>query len=110
MNKARKKSICGIIQRLQQLAKYMSIYDTDQVVSIIEDILDQVVAILDDEETYFYNIPENLQNSERYEISEAACDNLEDAISELEDIDDSYSNEEIEVYILNTLKSLQNCI
>ena len=30
-------------------------------------------------------MPENLQNSERYEIAEEACDNLDSAISSLEE-------------------------
>lgn len=110
MNKKRKKSIRDFIQRLKQLVKYMHIYDIDEVVSIIEDILENVIEILDDEETYFYNIPENLQNGERYEISEMACDNLGYTISELEDIDDEYSKEEIESCILNAIKYLENCI
>ena len=110
MNKKRKRSIRDLIQRLKQLVKYMHIYNTDEVVGIIEDILDNIIEILDNEETYFYNIPENLQSGERYEISEMACDNLNDAISELEDIDDEYSKEEIESCILNAIKYLEDCI
>lgn len=110
MNKLRRKAIRDIIQMLNQLVKYMGIYDIDQVVSIIEDILDKIITIFDEEETYFYNIPENLQSGVRYEISEEACDNLEDAISELEDIDNEYSKEEIEGYILNAINSLKKCI
>ena len=110
MNKKRRQSIRNIIQRLKQLVNYMSIYDVDEIVSMLEDILENIIDILDDEETYFYNIPENLQSGERYEISEMACDNLGDAISELEDIDEEYSKEEIEAYILNAIKNLQNCI
>ena len=110
MNKKRRQSIRNIIQRLKQLVNYMNIYDVDEIVSMLEDILENIIDILDDEETYFYNIPENLQSGERYEISEMACDNLGDAISELEDIDEEYSKEEIEVYILNAIKNLQNCV
>lgn len=110
MNKNRKKSIRYLIQRLKQLVKYINIYDIDEVVDIIEEILENIIEILDNEETYFYNIPENLQSGERYEISEMACDNLGDAISELEDIDDEYSKKEIENCILNAVKYLENCI
>lgn len=110
MNKLRKRAIRDIVQRLNQLVKYMDIYDIDQIVSILEDILDRIITIFDEEETYFYNIPENLQNGIRYEISEEACDNLENAISELEDIDNEYSKEEIESYVLNAINSLKNCI
>lgn len=110
MNKLRKKNIVNIIKRLNELLKYMHMYNIDQIVEMVEDILDNVVCIFDEEETYFYNIPENLQSGIRYEISENACDNLEDAISELEYIDSDCSQEEIEEYIANAVKNLNNCI
>lgn len=110
MNKMRKKSIYNIIQRLSQMLKYFDIYDVDQVINMIEDIMDEIQQILDDEENYFYNIPENLQNGERYAISEEACDNLQDAISELEYVDHDDAKEYIENCILNAIKSLNNCI
>lgn len=110
MNKQRRKSIRDLIQRLNQLANHMNIYDMDKLIDIIEDILGDISEILDNEETYFYNIPENLQSGERYEASEMACDNLGDAISELEDIDNEYSKKEIENCILNAVKYLENCI
>lgn len=42
-------------------------------------------SILDEEQEYYDNIPENLQTSQRAEDSEDAISNLEDAISNLEE-------------------------
>lgn len=38
-----------------------------------------------DEQEGLDNLPENLQNSERYEAMENAVDNLDDAVSSIED-------------------------
>lgn len=38
-----------------------------------------------DEQYGMDNLPENLQNSERYEAMENAVDNLDDAVSSIED-------------------------
>lgn len=50
----------------------------------------------DEEEEYRDNMPENLQNSDRYYASDSACDALNDAYDQIEDIlekiDDAVSN------------------
>ena len=51
----------------------------------IEAAKDGVEEILAEEEDARDNFPENLQNSEAYERSEAACDSLTEAVSSLED-------------------------
>jgi len=51
----------------------------------IEDLKCSVEDILSEEENVRDNIPENLWNSETYERSEAACDNLSEAVSSLDD-------------------------
>ena len=51
----------------------------------IIDIEDIVQKILDEEEEAFENMPENLQESERGEISQNAQDCLSDAIDALEE-------------------------
>lgn len=59
--------------------------------SIIEQIVDlknNLENILQDEDDYRDNMPENLWGSKRYEISENASSNLEFAISSLEEIID----------------------
>ena len=52
------------------------------VISKLEDIVQQ---ILDEEEEAFENMPENLQESERGEISQNAQDCLSDAVDALEE-------------------------
>lgn len=67
MNKIRRKSLQGIINQLEELK------------SSLEDLQAE-------EEEYRDNMPENLQGSERYEVADAACDNLSDAVSDLEEV------------------------
>ena len=106
MNKRRRKAIHDIIKRLNEMLESKNDIDT----SIFEDIVDETQTILDDEENYFYNIPENLQSGSRYEESESAIDKLEDAVSELEDIDDDCSQEYIKNCVSNAIKSLNDCV
>lgn len=72
MNKARRKQLEEIIERIQGISEDLE-------------------SIMSDEEEYRDNMPENLQWSERYEIAYNACyamqdalDNLEEAISNVE--------------------------
>lgn len=67
MNKQRRKTLNELYEKLAEL----------------RDILDE---IKDEEEAYRDNIPENLQGSERYEKAEEACDNLDYALSSLEEV------------------------
>jgi len=67
MNNKRRKNLNNLIKKTQEL----------------KDILE---ALKDEEEEYKENIPENLQNSERYNISENACDNLDYAMDSFDEI------------------------
>lgn len=78
MNNSRRKEIYAIINQLEK-AK-----GTEEIENIISDI----ESVLFDEECARDNIPENLQESERYEMSDEACGNLESAIDALNDIED----------------------
>lgn len=51
----------------------------------IEAVKGSVESILSEEEDARDNFPENLQGSAAYEISDAACDSLTDAVSSLDD-------------------------
>lgn len=51
----------------------------------IADLRDLLEEVKDEEECYRDNMPENLQSSARYEIAENACDNMDSAISSLEE-------------------------
>jgi len=57
----------------------------DEVIDKINNIKDELETIMNDEEEYKDNMPENLQGSERYEIAEAACDSMQEALDLLED-------------------------
>lgn len=69
MNKERRKNINNTIEKLREINETISI-------------------ILEEEEIYRDNMPENLQNSEKYEKADQACDNLQECIDELESIID----------------------
>lgn len=56
-----------------------------ETVDLIERVKSMLESILDEEQEYYDNIPENLQTSQRAEDSEDAISNLEDAISNLEE-------------------------
>lgn len=56
-----------------------------ETVDLIERVKSVLERILDEEQDYYDNIPENLQSSQRAEDSEDAISNLEDAISNLEE-------------------------
>lgn len=66
MNRERRKNLQGIIDQLEELK------------SSLEDIQNE-------EEGYRDNIPENMQSGERYEQSDAACDAMSEAVSQLEE-------------------------
>jgi len=50
--------------------------------------IDLIRVAKDDEQDALDNMPENLQNSERYEAMESAIDNLEDALSNIDEAKD----------------------
>ena len=77
MNKIRRKQLQEIIDR-------------------IEDLKSDLEALKEEEEEYRDNMPENLQSSERYELADEACNNLNYAFDDLEDAV-SYIEEAIEV-------------
>lgn len=57
MNKVRRKRVEDVIQKIEELKA-------------------EVEEILDEESEYRDNIPENMQQSERYENADNNCDNL----------------------------------
>ena len=65
MNKVRRKNLQAIIDQLEELK------------GSLED--------LQAEEEYRDNIPENMQESERYEKADEACDNLSSDVDSLEE-------------------------
>lgn len=78
MNKARRKELAEVIQKLNQVRDKSDLYNE---ISTLEDIKS-------DEESYYDNIPENLQYSQRAETSEEAIDNLDEALDLLNEVYD----------------------
>ncbi len=75
MNKARRKNLASLIERLEELKTELE--------SITVDLEELKVEELE----YMDNIPENMQSGERYEIAEAAFDAMENALDSLNEID-----------------------
>lgn len=84
MNKLRRKELGQVINGLN------TIQDRDDLYSLIN-TLDNIKY---DEESYYDNIPENLQYSQRAEDSEMAIENLEEALDLLNEV---YDEEEFDV-------------
>ena len=76
MNNTRRKTIRGIINRLTSECA-----DLDMIRNEIEDLLSE-------EEEARDNTPENLQNSDIYTVKEESCDYLQEALDELDNIDE----------------------
>lgn len=76
MNKTRRKQIIKAIEMLNTANDFIE-------------------SIRSDEEDYMNNIPENLQNSDRYYIADEAVSNLEDAISDIESAIENLENASI---------------
>lgn len=101
MNNNRRKEIERAINRLWTFEIEIS-----ETMSKLEDLKSDVEDILTDEEDARDNIPESLQDSERYEKSDAACDNLSNAVDALEDIiiSTSIDFQEVASYLQNAME------
>ena len=75
MNKARRKELAAIIEKLEQLD------------ALREEIRERLEDIRDDEQDAFDNMPESLQESERGEQMQEYIDIMENVTSELDLID-----------------------
>lgn len=57
-----------------------------KLVDILFNVKESFESIAEDEEEYIDNIPENLQNSSRYEEAEEALYNLNEVVSSLDEV------------------------
>ena len=89
MNNKRRKDLYKIIKSLEKCCGNTNI---EQTKILVTGALSDTQSVLFDEEYALDNIPENLQGSERYEMSEEACYNLEMAIESLDEIIDNSSD------------------
>lgn len=51
----------------------------------IDTLRGELECLMEEEEEYRDNMPENLQGSERYEVADSACDNMSSALDSLEE-------------------------
>lgn len=65
------------------------IHNLSEVIARMRNIKSSIDRITSDEETYMWNIPENLQESDRYYAADEAVDNLYDAG---DCVDDAYND------------------
>lgn len=77
MNAKRRKNIAFAIKDITLLSEKA------------ESLLNDLESIKSEEEECFENIPENLQDSERYTAAEEAVDNLENACDTLQEAIDN---------------------
>lgn len=61
----------------------------EKISSQIADLKYELEILMEEEEEYRDNIPENLQGSERYELADSACYSLGEAIDSLDSAIDS---------------------
>lgn len=69
--------------------------EIEKVIEKLEEAKADIECLKDEEEEYRDNIPENLTGSERYEIADNACDNLDSAYDSLDEVID-YLNDAVE--------------
>jgi len=67
----------------------------ENIVSKLMDLQTEIEELRDTEQEVVDNTPENLQGSERYEIAEAAADNLDSAANSIDELID-YLNQAAE--------------
>lgn len=101
MNKMRRKDLTGIIKELR------TYHDNDDIYAVINNLEN----IRDDEESYYDNIPENLQSSQRAYDSENAIDNMNDALDFLNDAyesDDENKTKELVIKAIDKINEARS--
>lgn len=76
MNNERRKHLDEIKERICSIMNELT-----------GDIKDQLQSIRDEEQEYYDNMPESIQNGERGERTQEVIDSLDEAISDLESLD-----------------------
>ena len=61
----------------------------DTLIERINLIREELECVMNDEKEYRDSIPENLQGSKKYTKSDEACDSLQEAIDQLEEVTSS---------------------
>jgi predicted RNase H-like HicB family nuclease len=84
MNKSRRNALSKIIRELNVIQNKNG----------LDGLIDELDTLKEEEQDYYNNIPENLQNSQRAQDSEQAIDNLEEAVDLLNEV---YNSDETEI-------------
>jgi predicted RNase H-like HicB family nuclease len=84
MNKSRRNALSKIIRELNVIQNKNG----------LDGLIDELDTLKEEEQDYYNNIPENLQNSQRAQDSEQAIDNLEEAVDLLNEV---YNSDEAEI-------------
>ena len=63
-----------------------------KVKNILDEVIISIESVIDDETDSMDNIPENLQESERYEIMENVVDSLESSVDDIYSAQDHISD------------------
>lgn len=87
MNNDRRKAIRALAAEVTALNAILS-----DAIGKAEDLHSQLEALKDEEQEYYDNMPEGLQNSDKGSVAQEAIDNLENALSALESLKD-FDNE-----------------
>lgn len=92
MNKQRRKELSDIIDRIAAMGEQLNAIKQTR-----NDIVSDLEALRDEEQESFDSLPEGLQDSERGQDMQAAVDNLDNALQDLDidldlDVDGVVSN------------------
>lgn len=66
--------------------------DIDAIIEKLEEIKSEIEGVYDEESEYRDNMPENMQGGEKYDAADAACDELDTAMSSIDDIISNLEN------------------
>ena len=100
MNKIRRKELSVVVSELNMM----------QDKGVLYSIITKLENIKDDEQYYYSNIPENLQYSQRAEDSEAAIENLEEALDLLNELYDTDEFDEDNESIQEAIDKIENAM
>lgn len=91
MNNDRRKEISRIIEEIDSAVSTAK--------EKLEELQSSIESVRDEEQECMDNIPENLQGSERYETAEQAVDNLDSAVSSIEELIEAIDTEDLIGYL-----------
>lgn len=77
MNRQRRKEIGALAVRAAEI------------VTLIDDLKEDLETVRDEEQEYFDNMPESLQGGEKGDMAQAAIEQMDEAIEALESLSDA---------------------